>query len=147
MAATEELRKLVIRLENVTSRFEGLDLTCLKAENFETSVASTTASIVASAATGALPLQNGGPGADPGGQFVSAFDAILEGPLAEMAMYAGRIESNVLSEQVELVVKAFNLQRAFLLMASQCRPPATQTDLQELLKPTSEALMEAVAAR
>lgn len=148
MAATEELRKLVIRLENVTNQFEGLDLTCLKAGSFETSISSTASSTVASAGGGGgAALQNGGPAADAGSQFVSAFDEIIEGPLAEFSMYARRIESNVLTEQVELVVKAFNLQRAFLLMASQCRPPATQPDLAELLKPTSEALIEVVAVR
>ena len=146
MAATEELRKLVIRLVNVTSQFEGIDLSCLKASNFETSISSTTSSSLASAAGGAS-LQNGGPATDAGSQSVAAFDEIIEGPLAEFSMYANRIESNVLIEQAELVVRAFNLQRAFLLMASQCRPPATQPDLSELLKPTSEALMEAVAVR
>jgi len=145
MAATEELRKLVIRLENVTNRFEGLDLSCLKADNFETSIAAASSSSSSSAA----PLQNGvgGGAADVGAQFVAAFDEILEGPLAEFAMYANRIESNVLIEQAQLVVKAFHLQREFLLMASQCRAPATQTDLTALLKPTSDCLMDAVGAR
>ena len=144
MAATEELRKLVIRLENVTNRFEGLDLSCLKADNFETSIAA-----ASSSSSSAAPLQNGvGSGAaDAGAQFVAAFDEILEGPLAEFAMYANRIESNVLIEQAQLVVKAFHLQREFLLMASQCRAPATQTDLTALLKPTSDCLMDAVGAR
>ena len=144
MAATEELRKLVLRLENVTNRFEGLDLTCLKSDNFQASVAPASASAV-SAAPGAL--QNGVGAPDAGSQFVSAFDEIVEGPLAEFHMYARRIESEVLLEQVELVVKSFKLQRDFLAMASQCRPPATQADLTELLKPTSDSLMEAVGAR
>jgi len=147
MAATEELRKLVIRLENVTNRFEGLDLSCLKSDNFETSIAATSSAALQSGPS-AAPLQNGaGPAADVGAQFVAAFDEILEGPLAEFAMYGRRIESEVLIEQVELVVKAFNLQREFLLMASQCRPPATQPDLQQLLKPTSDSLMDAVGVR
>jgi hypothetical protein len=54
----------------------------------------------------AAPAQNGTAGE---GEAVVAFEQILEGPLAEFMMYARRIESNILIEQCELVVKGTKL--------------------------------------
>lgn len=110
------LSQLVQRLEVVTSRLEGV------------------------AGQGSAPVTSSRPAIDSGDvkPSVSAFDAILSGPLAKFLACSSKLAGNV-QTQAEMVKAAFSAQRQFLNVVSKCKQPSQQM-LETLLKPTSEQI-------
>ncbi|GFO04439.1 adenylyl cyclase-associated protein [Plakobranchus ocellatus] len=70
--------------------------------------------------------------------FVSAYDEILSGNLANFISLSNEIGGDV-KNQAALVKEAFDAQRAFLVVASKSKQPSLET-FQEVLKPTSAKL-------
>lgn len=67
---------------------------------------------------------------------VSAFDAIVSGPLSQFLSHSRKLAGDVQS-QAEMVKAAFDAQRQFLTCVSRCKQPSPQM-LESLLKPTSQ---------
>lgn len=71
---------------------------------------------------------------------VSAFDDIVDGPFKSFLTLSSKIGGDVAS-QGRMVSEALRAQREFLVIVSKSKLPA-QTDLQKLLKPTSDKINE-----
>ncbi|XP_030044790.1 adenylyl cyclase-associated protein 2-like [Microcaecilia unicolor] len=71
---------------------------------------------------------------------VEAFDLLLSGAVAEYVKNSKIIGGDT-EVHAELVQSAFQMQRAFLMLASRCQEPQ-ETDLAILLKPISDKIQE-----
>uniref|UniRef100_A0A8C5PY56 Adenylyl cyclase-associated protein n=1 Tax=Leptobrachium leishanense TaxID=445787 RepID=A0A8C5PY56_9ANUR len=83
-----------------------------------------------------LAIGSGGTsGSGDTAKFVVAFDALVDGPVAEFAKY-----SNEVGGDVEMVLTGIQLQRQIIVTASQCQQPA-EKDLVALLAPLSNQIL------
>ncbi|XP_010122707.1 PREDICTED: adenylyl cyclase-associated protein 2-like, partial [Chlamydotis macqueenii] len=72
--------------------------------------------------------------------YVEAFDRLLNGSVAEFLRYSKILEGDV-KTHAEMVRAAFQAQRSFLVLASQCQEPQ-ENEVTMLLKPISEKIQE-----
>ncbi|TRZ25398.1 hypothetical protein HGM15179_001716 [Zosterops borbonicus] len=72
--------------------------------------------------------------------YVEAFDRLLNGSVAEFLRYSKILEGDV-KTHAEMVRAAFQAQRSFLVLASQCQEPQ-ENEVAMLLKPISEKIQE-----
>ncbi|XP_010146848.1 PREDICTED: adenylyl cyclase-associated protein 2-like [Eurypyga helias] len=72
--------------------------------------------------------------------YVEAFDRLLNGSVAEFLQYSKVLEGDV-KTHAEMVRAAFQAQRSFLVLASQCQEPQ-ENEVAMLLKPISEKIQE-----
>uniref|UniRef100_A0A8B9PI33 Adenylyl cyclase-associated protein n=1 Tax=Apteryx owenii TaxID=8824 RepID=A0A8B9PI33_APTOW len=72
--------------------------------------------------------------------YVEAFDRLLNGCVAEFLRYSKILEGDV-KTHAEMVRAAFQAQRSFLVLASQCQEPQ-ENEVAMLLKPISEKIQE-----
>uniref|UniRef100_A0A8C3XZL6 Adenylyl cyclase-associated protein n=1 Tax=Catharus ustulatus TaxID=91951 RepID=A0A8C3XZL6_CATUS len=72
--------------------------------------------------------------------YVEAFDRLLNGSVAEFLRYSKILEGDV-KTHAEMVRAAFQAQRSFLVLASQCQEPQ-ENEVAVLLKPISEKIQE-----
>lgn len=115
--SVEELRALVGRLEAAVVRLEKAGGTAA----------------VASAASGSAGLAEAAS--------VSAFETLMQGAVQDFNKAAGEV-GDAAAQMAQLLVGAFAAQLAFLRIASQHAPPASPKDLEALLKPTSDKMVE-----
>lgn len=71
---------------------------------------------------------------------VEAFDEILAGPVADYYKQSKAIAGDVL-KHADMVTSGFNLQRKFLVAASQCQKPS-EDELARMLQPISSKIIE-----
>ncbi|XP_065843648.1 adenylyl cyclase-associated protein 1-like [Oscarella lobularis] len=110
-----DLAKLVSRLESVTTRLENV---ANRSGGAEESISETS----------------------PGSEFLAAFDTLLKEKLGPFVDLTAKIGGDLV-EQVQFVKGAFEAQRNFLEIVSKCKEPGPSV-LQQLLKPTSEAIVK-----
>ncbi|XP_018571302.1 adenylyl cyclase-associated protein 1 [Anoplophora glabripennis] len=70
---------------------------------------------------------------------VQGFTGIVQGPLAQYLQISLKIGGDV-AQHSQLVNQAFNAQLQFLQLASQSGKPASQNDLMNFLRPTSDCI-------
>lgn len=70
--------------------------------------------------------------------FVLAYDDLIGGPLAQYLRLSGSI-GGLVQQQADMVTKAVQIQRQFLVLASSSQRPNDQ-DLMNLLKPTADQI-------
>ncbi|XP_069671968.1 adenylyl cyclase-associated protein 1 isoform X3 [Periplaneta americana] len=74
------------------------------------------------------------------GMSVAGFNDIIQGPVAQYLQLSGKIGGDVAAHS-KLVEKAFQAQAQFLTVASQSKAPSNQTDIVQLLQPTSAQIV------
>ncbi|XP_055549788.1 adenylyl cyclase-associated protein 1 isoform X2 [Wyeomyia smithii] len=70
---------------------------------------------------------------------INAYEDILLGSFANFTALSNKIGGDV-AAQAELVKQAFNAQFSFVRTAAECSAPSNNSDLQNLLKPTSDKI-------
>lgn len=80
---------------------------------------------------GSAPAMNGAASAAASHEHVLRFDDVLE-KLKEFTSLTDQIGNPVLKQQTDLVAKAFALTRDFVIMSTQCKPPADDKALSVL---------------
>lgn len=81
-----------------------------------------------------------------GNMSVAAFNNIIQGPVAQYLQLSTKIGGDVASHS-KLVEKAFQAQAQFLTVTSQSKAPSNQTDIFQLLQPTSAQIVAIQAFR
>jgi len=105
--SVEEYRAILSRFEKIADRLEG------------------------GAGSGAAPALNGAVSAAASHENVLRFDEVLEKLKAFNAL-TDQIGNEVLKQQTNLVAKGFSLTRDFVVMSTQCKPPADDKALSNL---------------
>lgn len=118
--SVDEFRAVLSRLENVADRFEGVG------------------------GTAPAAVSNGISPAVSTHERVVRFDDVKTGKLQEFKSLTDQIGGAVLNQQVALVLRAFNVNRDFIVMATQCKPPANEKAFGNLpvLKELSKLITE-----
>lgn len=120
----EDLKNVVARLEQVALRLEAVS-----ARGGGAAASSSSSSAPAATASGA-----------DNGAAVAGFDELLNGPLANLVAISGKIGGDLV-KPTDLVVKAFQAQRDFLVIVSKSKAPS-QENLAPLLADTSKYMGE-----
>ena len=81
--------------------------------------------------SGAAPAMNGAASAAASHEHVLRFEDVLE-KLKAFTSLTDQIGNDVLKQQVNLVAKAFSLTKDFVVMSTQCKPPADDKALSNL---------------
>ena len=105
--SVEEYRAILSRFEKIADRLEG------------------------GAGNVAAPALNGAASAAASHENVLRFDEVLEKLKAFNAL-TDQIGNEVLKQQTNLVAKGFSLTRDFVVMSTQCKPPADDKALSNL---------------